>query len=81
MLVAVMHLAQVELAREIVGSEPIILIDDLPSELDNINRSLLLNYLKQMGNQTFITGVENISVGELDFPGVFHVEQGSISTG
>jgi len=81
MLVAVMHLAQVELAREIVGSEPIILIDDLPSELDNRNRSVLLNYLKQMGNQTFITGVENISVGELDFTGVFHVEHGSISIG
>ena len=80
MLVAAMHLAQVEIAKEIAGSEPIILIDDLPSELDSKNRHLLLNYLKQMGNQTFITGVENISGGELVFPGVFHVEHGLIST-
>ncbi len=80
MLVAAMHLAQVEIAKEIAGADAIILIDDLPSELDTKNRHKLLDYLKTMGNQTFITGVDNISGGQIEFPGVFHVEQGSIST-
>ena len=79
MLVATMHLAQAELAKEISGTETIILIDDLTSELDHANRQILLDQLCKLGNQTLITGVDNISSGSNNFSKVFHVEQGSIS--
>jgi len=79
MFVAVMHLAQVEVAKELSGTETIILIDDLTSELDKTNRNILLGYLAKLGNQALITGVEDISKSGPEFAGVFHVEQGSIS--
>jgi DNA replication and repair protein RecF len=79
MLVATMHLAQAELARELAGTETIILIDDLTSELDQTNREILLNQLNRLGNQTLITGVDNISQTSSNFSKVFHVEHGSIS--
>jgi DNA replication and repair protein RecF len=80
MLVAAMHLAQLEIAHGQVASEPTLLIDDLASELDGNNRQLLLNHLNEMGIQTFITGVEDLSGGDAGFHGVFHVEQGQVST-
>ncbi len=79
MFVAVMHLAQVEVAKEMSGTESIILIDDLTSELDQTNREILLGHLARLGNQVVITGVEDISKNNPGFSGVFHVEQGSIS--
>lgn len=79
MFVAVMHLAQVEMAKELSDTESIILIDDLTSELDQTNRNILLGHLAKLGNQVLITGVENISQHNPEFSGVFHVEQGSIS--
>ncbi len=81
MLVAAMYLAQVELARVLTGTETIILIDDLTSELDNNNRQKLLQYLHGLGNQVLITGVDQIGGNNPEFSGMFHVEQGGISTG
>jgi len=81
MLVVAMHLAQVAVAQELVGTEHIILLDDLTSELDKSNRKLLLGHLKLMGNQVFITGVDNIAEYATGFSRVFHVEQGAISPG
>jgi DNA replication and repair protein RecF len=78
MLVAIMHLAQVDMARELAGTDTVILIDDLASELDKNNRGILLYYLERIGNQALITGVDNISRGSNHFTGVFHVEHGSI---
>ncbi len=81
MLVIAMHLAQVAVAREMVRTDTIILMDDLASELDSSNRLRLLEYLQQMGNQIFITGVDNISASTPGFSRVFHVEQGKITAG
>ncbi len=78
MFVAIMHLAQVEVAKELFGTETLILIDDLTSELDQSNRTILLEHLGRLETQTFITGVEDISQDRTIFSGVFHVEQGAI---
>ncbi len=78
MLVSAMHLAQVEMARDLSGTDTIILIDDLTSELDQINRKILLEHLEKSNNQVMITGVDDISRDSPHFSGVFHVEHGSI---
>ena len=79
MLVAIMHLAQVEIARALSGTDTLILIDDLTSELDISNRQILLQYLGESENQVLITGVEDISQDAPYFSKVFHVEQGMVS--
>ena len=81
MLVAAMYLAQVELAKTISDTDTIILIDDLTSELDSNNRRRLLEYLRGMGNQVLVTGVNRVCDNTTEFSGMFHVEQGRISVG
>ncbi len=78
MLVAIMYLAQVAVAKELSGTDTIVLIDDLTSELDVSNREILLQYLGEIGNQVLITGVDDISQDATYFSKVFHVEQGRV---
>jgi len=83
LLVIALKLAQGRLLVELTGSKVIYLIDDLPSELDERNRSLVCGLLEELNSQLFMTCVgEN----DLDFgwsTGVglrkFHVEHGKIS--
>jgi len=79
-LVAMLVLAQCEQMRSL-DTEVVVLVDDLPSELDVEKRSTLLESLKATGAQVFMTGTE-ISLFSLDdeLHQVFHVEQGRIRT-
>jgi len=73
-------LAQLQLLTEGSGSKPILLIDDLNSELDQHKRALLFTLIERMGLQTFVT---NISIDESIFDcfpsyKLFHVKQGRL---
>ncbi|MDQ7016643.1 MAG: DNA replication/repair protein RecF [Gammaproteobacteria bacterium] len=73
-------LAQLQLLTESTASKPILLIDDLNSELDEHKRSLLFSLIEQMGLQTFVT---NISIDDSIFDcfpsyKLFHVKQGGL---
>lgn len=50
----IMKLAEVELVREIVGTKPVLLLDDVMSELDGRHRKTLMEVIEQ-NTQTFIT--------------------------
>ncbi len=51
-----MKLAEVEIMKNITGEYPLLLLDDVFSELDNSRRTWLLNYIGNV--QTFITCVD-----------------------
>ncbi|MEI3376946.1 MAG: DNA replication and repair protein RecF [Coriobacteriales bacterium] len=53
-IVLVMKLASVELVNEIVGTEPVLLLDDVMSELDEKHRDALTAFIEKNA-QTFIT--------------------------
>lgn len=53
-LVLVWKLAEVELMREVLGIEPVLLLDDVMSELDGAHREALTWFIEQSA-QTFIT--------------------------
>jgi DNA replication and repair protein RecF len=82
MLVVCLKLAQTAVVKKLAGKSCVLLVDDLPAELDPDNRDRVLNYLVQAGAQAFITAVD----AEQGLPalarhrglGVFHVEQGVI---
>ena len=63
--------------------KPIIMVDDLPAELDKCNLEKFLALLSGSGNQVFITCTEPVSLREaLPSAGEkawFHVKQGIIS--
>lgn len=55
MLVALLHLAGLELMREARGEPAVILFDDLASELDRDNRRRVLDFLSGSGHQAFVS--------------------------
>lgn len=71
-------LGQARLHAERAGHWPVVLLDDLGSELDATHRRRVLDELMHAGAQVFITGVEPLP--ELDGRAVamFHVEHGRI---
>ena len=74
-------LAQARLHGDSTGHWPIILLDDLASELDRQHQSRVLQQLQDSGAQVFLTGTEQPeAVQTLGLqPRMFHVEQGRIS--
>lgn len=71
-------LAQVRFLSELQGRRPLVLVDDLASELDEGSRGRFFAELRALGAQSFVTSVspdlvESGSEGKIR---VFHVERG-----
>jgi len=81
LLVIALKLAQISLLYSSAkGTAPIILVDDLAAELDIEHRALLLETIKPLSSQLFIT-TPDLSL--IDYAGwqerkVFHVEHGQV---
>jgi DNA replication and repair protein RecF len=79
MLMAAMKIAQARLTMNSTGKDTVMLVDDLPAELDSNNRERLLQELKESGLQIYVTGVEKgLFQGDL-VERMFHVEHGRIA--
>jgi len=77
LLVYALLIAQVELIADTTGKKAVLLLDDLPSELDEDRRTRVVAELSQLGCQLFITSVDkHLSVGSNPTPALFHVEHG-----
>lgn len=59
-----MKLSEMEFIREETGEYPVLLLDDIGSELDRERREALLSFLKKQEIQTLITGTEKMFEGE-----------------
>lgn len=80
LLLCVLKLAQLDYLKGVTGKTPVVLIDDLPAELDREHRRLLLSLLHRLQNQVFVTTTDR---SHLDYSDgrdikVFHVEHGEI---
>lgn len=75
-----LKLAEIELIREEVGEYPILLLDDVLSELDQFRQTQLIETF-QNKVQTFITttGIESIDLSKLENASVIHVRSGSLT--
>lgn len=85
MLICAMKIAQGLLYQESQSARCIYLVDDLPAELDEENRGLVLEYLQEIGSQLFITAIDKAVIDEFptlpadSFLATFHVERGIIT--
>lgn len=71
----ILHLLQRELIKTYTEINPIVLMDDISSELDNDNANLMLKYLLNNNIQTIMTSIENKRfLDEKDLT-MFYVEQ------
>ncbi len=75
-----LYLAQCALLSKQSNHSNIILIDDLPAELDEEHRYTLLNSLYSLGTQIFVTTTnpEMLALEKFDDTKLFHVEHGDV---
>jgi DNA replication and repair protein RecF len=79
--VLALKLAEIEIIREEAGEYPILLLDDVLSELDNKRKSYLIEHIK--GIQTIITSTEYHELNALtrNFnKKIFYINEGKISS-
>ena len=75
-----LKLAELELIRTVTGQDPIVLLDDVTSELDYKRTEYLLNVLQNLSAQTFITATHaEPLVHHLNQPNVLTVENAQIN--
>lgn len=79
LLLCALQLAQARLQRERTGNAGLLLVDDLPAELDATHRKRLLALLEALETQVFVTATDEALVRDAPEGAVmFHVEQGRI---
>ncbi len=81
LLVIALVLAQAELYRRQAGDACILLIDDLPAELDPLNRTRVVQALAALDSQLFVTAIEPAALALDSWPEarIFQLCQGRIS--
>ncbi len=74
-----LKLAEIELIKEEVGEYPILLLDDVLSELDRFRQTQLIEMFQEKV-QTFITttGIESVNIEKLDHAKLFYVQNGKL---
>lgn len=77
------RLAEIELIRGETGEEPVLLLDDVFSELDGRRQKFLLESIEKEGLQAFLTctGIEDSLRRYVDGGNLFYVENGEIRKG
>jgi DNA replication and repair protein RecF len=76
-----LKLAEIELIHEEVGDYPILLLDDVLSELDRFRQTQLIETF-QSKVQTFITttSIDSVNMAKLDQANIFNVLEGKIES-
>lgn len=80
-LITVLKLAQAQVLKQDGDKPCLFLIDDLPSELDDDSRQLLLAKLSDFGHQVFLSSITRDAIAHHLNPAdctVFHVEHGVV---
>ncbi len=75
-----LKLSEVEFLKEEIGDYPILLLDDVMSELDSKRRAQLLKFLARQQIQTFITAADSEYFPNDIKADFFHVNDGEIKT-
>lgn len=80
LIIAALKMAQINLFTRQTGKSCVVLIDDLPSELDDLSRRRFLQSLRNLNVQLYITAFDRklVDVDKWDHPKVFHVEHGEV---
>ena len=79
--VLALKMAELNTAQEIFGEAPLLLLDDVSSELDATRNSNFITFLSDMDIQVFITTTERspAMLGSVAHYAVFHMEDGNLT--
>jgi DNA replication and repair protein RecF len=76
-LVFALNLALMDILAERLRSKPILLVDDLPAELDASNQMKIATALRERGIQCFIASISIPDWFDPECDSMFHVEHGA----
>lgn len=79
-IVLSLKLAEIEILNELTGEYPVLLLDDVLSELDDQRKHLLMSHIENKV-QTFLTtaSLEGLDLGVFKDADILHVKQGHIN--
>ena len=72
-----LKLSEARLLKLIKGTNPVVLLDDVMSELDVDRQSYILNHVK--GNQVFITCCDISNTAGLKSGKIYHMQNGEVT--
>lgn len=83
-LIVSVYLAHITTVKHLTRVSPVVLLDDITAELDEINSKKVIQYLLKLESQVFCSILERESLGayfsdQVDDYKMFHVEHGLIS--
>ena len=73
-----LKLAEISLVKKIINDNPILLLDDVMSELDSTRRDALLSYINDIQTIITCTGYDDFIKERLSIDRIYHVSQGVI---
>lgn len=77
-----LKLAEIELINQIIGEYPVLLLDDVLSELDDERQHILMTYIVDKVQTILTTStIQGLKLHELKDADIFYVSQGSVSKG
>ena len=73
-----LKLAQISLAEEESGEKPVLLLDDVLSELDSSRQHFLLESINQIQTLITCTGIDDFIENQFRIDRLFHVKEGAV---
>lgn len=73
-----LKLAEIEIVKKITGENPILLLDDVLSELDNNRQNYLLNSIGSIQTIISCTGLEDFVNNRFEINKIFNVKDGKV---
>lgn len=73
-----LKLAEIKLVKKIINDNPILLLDDVMSELDSTRRDSLLSYINDIQTIITCTGYDDFIKERLSIDRIYNVSQGAI---
>ena len=73
-----LKLAEIEIIKEISGDEPVLLLDDVLSELDSDRQKLLLKYIHDTQTIITCTGMDDFIKNNFDIDKIYKIDNGNV---
>jgi DNA replication and repair protein RecF len=74
-----LKLSEIELVKRVTGDKPILLLDDVLSELDKHRQNYLLDSIKDIQTLITCTGVEEFVNNRFSINKIYHVHEGQVT--
>ncbi|MBQ9766100.1 MAG: DNA replication/repair protein RecF [Lachnospiraceae bacterium] len=76
-----LKLAEIKLVSKIINDNPVLLLDDVLSELDENRQNQLLNNIGDIQTMITCTGLDDFIKNRFEIDKLYHIENGSIVSG